>query len=63
MLTREQFEKIIKLARDIEIDSYQLAVEHCEGYSYDGMQQKVDMGFWDDFLERVYLENHRSYYK
>lgn len=28
-----------------------------------GMQQKVDMGFWDDFLERVYLENHRSYYK
>ncbi|QZB89732.1 hypothetical protein T4583L_100 [Escherichia phage T4] len=75
MLTREQFEKIIKLAHDIEIDSYQLAVEHCEGYSYDGieaasteaskngMQQKVDMSFWDDFLERVYLENHRSYYK
>lgn len=38
MLTREQFEKIIKLARDIEIDSYQLAVEHCEGYSYDGIE-------------------------
>ena len=37
MLTREQFEKIIKLARDIEIDSYQLAVEHCEGYSYEGI--------------------------
>lgn len=34
MLTREQFEKIIKLARDVEIDSYQLAVEHCEGYSH-----------------------------
>ncbi|XAO17769.1 hypothetical protein [Escherichia phage FL44] len=38
MLTREQFEKIIKLARDIEIDSYQLAVEHCEGYSYNGIE-------------------------
>ncbi|EKD6720786.1 molybdopterin-guanine dinucleotide biosynthesis protein MobD [Shigella sonnei] len=38
MLTCEQFEKIIKLARDIEIDSYQLAVEHCEGYSYDGIE-------------------------
>lgn len=38
MLTREQFEKIIKLAHDIEIDSYQLAVEHCEGYSYDGIE-------------------------
>ncbi|AYD82693.1 hypothetical protein [Escherichia phage T2] len=31
--------------------------------SKNGMQQKVDMGFWDDFLEKVYLENHRSYYK
>lgn len=38
MLTHEQFKKIIKLARDIEIDSYQLAVEHCEGYSYDGIE-------------------------
>ena len=38
MLTREQFEKIIKLAHGIEIDSYQLAVEHCEGYSYDGIE-------------------------
>ena len=28
-----------------------------------GMQQKVDMSFWDDFLEQVYLENHNSYYK
>lgn len=28
-----------------------------------GMPDKVDMSFWDDFLEKVYLENHRSYYK
>ncbi|AIZ02740.1 hypothetical protein AVV66_gp103 [Escherichia phage vB_EcoM_VR26] len=39
MITLEQIEKIIKLARDIEIDSYELAVEHCEGYSYSGIEQ------------------------
>lgn len=39
MLTTEQIEKIIKLACDIEIDSYELAVEHCEGYSYSGIEQ------------------------
>ncbi|UPW37814.1 hypothetical protein ESCO10_00202 [Escherichia phage vB_EcoM_ESCO10] len=38
MLTTEQIEKIIKLARDIEITSYELAVEHCEGYSYSGIE-------------------------
>lgn len=37
MLTTEQIEKIIKLARDVEINSYELAVEHCEGYSYSGI--------------------------
>lgn len=39
MLTTEQIEKIIKLARDVEINSYELAVEHCEGYSYSGIEQ------------------------
>ena len=28
-----------------------------------GMPKKVDMKFWDDFVEKVYLENHNSYYK
>lgn len=39
-------------------------VEHAsEQAAKNGMQQKVDMSFWDDFLEQVYLENHNSYYK
>lgn len=39
-------------------------VEHAsEQASKNGMQQKVDMSFWDGFLEQVYLENHNSYYK
>lgn len=28
-----------------------------------GMPEKVDMKFWDKFVEQVYLENHNSYYK
>lgn len=28
-----------------------------------GMRDKVDMSFWDDFVEKVYLENHKAYYK
>lgn len=28
-----------------------------------GMRDKVDMTFWNDFVEKVYLENHRNYYK
>lgn len=28
-----------------------------------GMPDKVDMKFWDKFVEEVYLENHNSYYK
>ncbi|AZV01026.1 nucleotidyltransferase [Escherichia phage vB_EcoM_005] len=28
-----------------------------------GMPEKVDMKFWDKFVEEVYLENHNSYYK
>ena len=27
-----------------------------------GMPSKVDMSFWDKFLEEVYLDNHNSYY-
>lgn len=39
-------------------------VEHAsEQAAKNGMRQKVDMSFWDDFLEQVYLENHNSYYK
>ncbi|ANZ51086.1 nucleotidyltransferase [Enterobacteria phage ATK47] len=39
-------------------------VEHAsEQAAKNGMQQKVDTSFWDDFLEQVYLENHNSYYK
>ena len=28
-----------------------------------GMRDKVDMTFWNDFVEKVYLENHRAYYR
>lgn len=28
-----------------------------------GMPEKVDMKFWDKFVEEVYLENHNSYYR
>lgn len=38
MLTHRQFEKIVNLVRDIEINSYQLAIEQCEGYSYGGIE-------------------------
>ncbi|AND76035.1 hypothetical protein MX01_90 [Escherichia phage MX01] len=31
--------------------------------SKNGMPAKVDMKFWDKFVEEVYLENHNSYYK
>lgn len=39
MLTTEQIEQILKLATAIERDSYDIAVEHCEGYSYSGIEQ------------------------
>lgn len=38
MLTHRQFEKIVNLVHDIEINSYQLAIEQCEGYSYSGIE-------------------------
>ena len=28
-----------------------------------GMPAKVDMKFWDKFVEEVYLDNHNSYYR
>lgn len=28
-----------------------------------GMPEKVDMKFWDKFVEEVYLDNHNSYYR
>lgn len=28
-----------------------------------GMRKEVDMSFWDDFVEQVYLDNHNRYYK
>src|SRR5699024_2922861 len=28
-----------------------------------GMPDKVDMKFWDKFVEEVYLDNHNSYYR
>lgn len=28
-----------------------------------GMPKKVDMKFWDDFVEKVYLENHNDFYR
>jgi DNA-binding transcriptional ArsR family regulator len=28
-----------------------------------GMRKEVDMNFWNDFVEKVYLENHNSFYK
>lgn len=31
--------------------------------SKNGMPNKVDMSFWDKFLEEVYLANHNSYYR
>ncbi|UJD20314.1 hypothetical protein T47t1_101 [Escherichia phage T4] len=60
-------DKIVSINDEHKIHFY----SSCPGFieaasteaSKNGMQQKVDMSFWDDFLERVYLENHRSYYK
>ncbi|AKU42749.1 hypothetical protein QL01_92 [Escherichia phage QL01] len=31
--------------------------------SKNGMPAKVDMKFWDKFVEEVYLDNHNSYYR
>ncbi|AZV01021.1 hypothetical protein KNU35_gp210 [Escherichia phage vB_EcoM_005] len=39
MLTTEQIEQILKLATAVERDSYDIAVEQCEGYSYSGIEQ------------------------
>ncbi|WPJ21444.1 thioredoxin [Salmonella phage vB_SalD_ABTNLS3] len=31
--------------------------------SKNGMPEKVDMKFWDKFVEEVYLDNHNAYYR
>lgn len=58
-LGKHRFKTVQEFLEDI-VDQ----VEHAsEQAAKNGMQQKVDMSFWDDFLEQVYLENHNSYYK
>ena len=58
-LGKHPFKTVQEFLEDV-VDQVEVASTEA---SKNGMQQKVDMGFWDDFLERVYLENHRSYYK
>ena len=58
-LGKHTFKTVQEFLEDIVVQ-----VEHAsEQAAKNGMQQKVDMSFWDDFLEQVYLENHNSYYK
>lgn len=58
-LGKHTFKTIQEFLEDI-VDQVEQASEQA---AKNGMQQKVDMSFWDDFLEQVYLENHNSYYK
>ncbi|QXV77039.1 hypothetical protein bas46_0195 [Escherichia phage ChristianSchoenbein] len=58
-LGKHTFKTIQEFLEDI-VDQVEHAAEQA---AKNGMQQKVDMSFWDDFLEQVYLENHNSYYK
>lgn len=58
-LGKHTFKTVQEFLEDIVVQ-----VEHAsEQAAKNGMQQKVDMSFWYDFLEQVYLENHNSYYK
>lgn len=58
-LGKHTFKTVQEFLEDIVVQ-----VEHAsEQAAKNGMQQKVDMSFWDNFLEQVYLENHNSYYK
>ncbi|AWM11734.1 putative nucleotidyltransferase [Escherichia phage vB_EcoM_NBG1] len=52
--------KTVQEFLEVIVDQVEQASEQA---AKNGMQQKVDMSFWDDFLEQVYLENHNSYYK
>ncbi|WBF80326.1 thioredoxin [Escherichia phage vB_Eco_F27] len=58
-LGKHTFKTVQEFLEDI-VDQVEQASEQA---TKNGMQQKVDMSFWDDFLEQVYLENHNSYYK
>lgn len=58
-LGKHTFKTVQEFLEDI-VDQVEHAAEQA---AKNGMQQKVDMSFWDDFLEQVYLENHNSYYK
>ncbi|QHR67089.1 thioredoxin [Escherichia phage mogra] len=58
-LGKHTFKTVQEFLEDI-VDQVEQASEKA---AKNGMQQKVDMSFWDDFLEQVYLENHNSYYK
>ncbi len=58
-LGKHTFKTVQEFLEDI-VDQVEQAAEQA---AKNGMQQKVDMSFWDDFLEQVYLENHNSYYK
>lgn len=58
-LGKHTFKTVQEFLEDI-VDQVEKASEQA---AKNGMQQKVDMSFWDDFLEQVYLENHNSYYK
>lgn len=58
-LGKHTFKTVQEFLEDI-VDRVEHAAEQA---AKNGMQQKVDMSFWDDFLEQVYLENHDSYYK
>lgn len=58
-LGKHTFKTVQEFLEDIVVQVEQAS----EQAAKNGMQQKVDMSFWDDFLEQVYLENHNSYYK
>lgn len=58
-LGKHTFKTVQEFLEDI-VDQVEHAAKQA---AKNGMQQKVDMSFWDDFLEQVYLENHNSYYK
>lgn len=58
-LGKHTFKTVQEFLEDI-VEQVEQASEQA---AKNGMQQKVDMSFWDDFLEQVYLENHNSYYK
>lgn len=58
-LGKHTFKTVQEFLEDI-VDQVEHAAEQA---AKNGMPKTVDMSFWDDFLEKVYLENHRSYYK